>query len=185
MDVCGRSAMSARRSNWSCMAFGLLPDPRQALALIATGDRNFFLTRAGECPWRAQDPVTTAAAATPRAAVIRWHSRGSRIPLPADSADDTHRDTSRPATAVDAAALDDKPAAAYWAHWPVRDVRLPSPAILLHLLATAAAATKLGPHMLTLEHDVLAVPAFGDRPTPAGRPGPPGTVAFGFGRSRG
>jgi hypothetical protein len=161
-----------------------LPDPRQALALIAAGDRHFFLVRAGECPWRTEDPATTAAAATPRAAVIRWHSRGSRIPLPADSVDDTHRDAHEPAATTGAAAPDDEPAA-HWAHWPAYGVRLPSPATLLHLLATTAAATRLGPHMLTLEHDVLAVPAFGDRLTPPDRPGTPATVAFGFGRGRG
>jgi hypothetical protein len=166
-----------------------LPDPRQALALIAAGDRHFFLTRAGECPWRTQDPVTTAAAATPRAAAIRWHSRGSRIQLPATNA---YRDAPEPATAIaaadaqqDGAVPDDEPATVYWAHWPVRGVKLPSPVILLHLLATAAAATRLGPHMLTLEHDVLAIPAFGDRPIPGDLPSTPAPVAFGFSRGRG
>lgn len=149
-----------------------LPDPRQALALIAAGDSHFFLTQAGECPWRTQDPVTTAAAATPRAAVIRWHSQGSRIPLPASSTAAAHtKGTATP---------DNEPAAAYWVHWPGQAVKLASPAVLLHLLATAAAATRLGPDMLTLAHDVLAIPVFGEPPTTPIPPRILPTAAFGF-----
>src|SRR5579884_4375462 len=59
-----------------------LPDPRRALAVIAAGDRHFFLAEAGDCPWRGQDPATTAVTAA-AGTVIRWHSLGSRIPLPA------------------------------------------------------------------------------------------------------
>jgi hypothetical protein len=154
-----------------------LPDPRLALALIAAGDSHFFLTQAGECPWRTQDPVTTAAAATPRAAVIRWHSQGSRIPLPASGTDDTGSDATEPGEATDAAA--------YWVHWPRRPIKLTSPAVLLHLLATAAASTKLGPHMLTLDHNVLAIPVFGEPPTATTHPTIPPSPAFGFDRDHG
>jgi hypothetical protein len=143
-----------------------LPDPRRALALVAAGERHFFLTLAGECPWQTQDPVTTAAT-TPRAAIIRWHSQGSRIPLPNSGTDDTSLD-----------------APARWVHWPGQGVKLPSPAVLLHLLATATAATRLGPNMLTLTHDVLAIPVFGDPPTTAASPRVSPAAAFGFGRDQ-
>jgi hypothetical protein len=166
-----------------------LPDPRKALALIAAGDRHFFLARAGECPWRTQDPVTTAAAATPRAAVIRWHSQGSRIPLPASGTDPDASELGAATGAVHpdlgATAPGYEPAAPYWVHWPRQGIKLTSPAVLLHLLATAAAATRLGPNMLTLDHDVLAIPVFGEPPTTPVRPRVPSPAAFGFGRRHG
>jgi hypothetical protein len=157
-----------------------LPDPRQALALIAAEDRHFFLTRAGECPWQTQDPMTTAAA-TPRAAVIRWHSHGSRIPLPASTGLDViDPGAATGAVAPDkrAAAPDSGPVAAYWVHWPGQAVELASPAVLLHLLATAAAATRLGLNMLTLDQDVLAIPVFGEPPTTPVRPTLPAAAWF-------
>lgn len=146
----------------------MLPDPRQALAVIAAGDSHFFLVRAGECPWRVQDQVTTATAAS-GTAVIRWHSGGSRIPAPPWP---TAGDSSTPAAAV-------------WAHLPDRAIRLPSPAVLLHLLATATATTKLGPHMLTLDDGVLAIPMLGQpSAATADHPEVLPAVAFGFGRGR-
>jgi hypothetical protein len=166
-----------------------LPDPRRALALIAAGDRHFFLTQAGECPWRSQDPATTAAVATPRAAVIRWHSQGSRIPLPSSSTSD---DAVKPAVSASdlvpgqsASASGNEPAAAHWMHWPDRGLKLSSPAVLLHLLATAAAAIRLGPHMLVLDHDVLAIPLFGETPTAEASPRTRSAPAFGFSRNHG
>jgi hypothetical protein len=121
-----------------------LPDPRQALAVVATADSQFFLARAGECPWRTQDPVTSAVADRPHTAMIRWHSMGSRIPVPPGD-----------------------PTRAAWAHWPDRGVKLASPAVLLHLLAPAAATASLGPHMLALDGGVLVIPAFADPPAAA------------------
>jgi hypothetical protein len=130
-----------------------LPDPRQAMVLIAAGGSGLFLARAGECPWERQDPVTTATAtSTQGAVVIRWHSMGSRIPLPllgtpcsGREADGSQARTNEPR----------------WLHLPDQGVRLTSPVVLLHLLAAAAATTRLGPHMLALPHSALAVPIFG------------------------
>ncbi|MGH3160038.1 MAG: hypothetical protein ACRDNF_26170 [Streptosporangiaceae bacterium] len=132
-----------------------LPDPRQALALITTEDRQFFLARAGECPWRTQDPVTSAVADRPHAAVIRWHSMGSRIPAPPCCPG--------PGTREPGGDQADEARAA-WAHWPDLGVKLTSPAVLLHLLGQATATASLGPHMLALDHGALVIPAFGDRP---------------------
>jgi hypothetical protein len=128
-----------------------LPDPRQALALITTADRHFFLARAGECPWRTQDPVTSAVADRPHAAVIRWHSMGSRILAP-------------PHLPAPGTREPDDEARASWSHWPDRGVRLTSPAVLLHLLGPAVATASLGPHMLALDGGVLVIPAFGEPP---------------------
>jgi hypothetical protein len=145
-----------------------LPDPRHALAVIAAGDKHLFLVRAGECPWHIQDPATTAATTTSGAAVIRWHSRGSRIPVPPDQADSVPRSGVQPV----------------WAHRPGRGIRLPEASVLIHLLATAAAVTKLGPHMLALDEGVLAIPALGE--PPASEPSslaadPADATTFGFG----
>jgi hypothetical protein len=121
-----------------------LPDPRQALAVIAAGDRHFFIVRSGECPWQEQDPATTAVTTASGAPVVRWHSRGSRIPAP-DSSDGDCQSGTQPV----------------WAHLPDRSIRLADPAILLNLLARAAATTRLGPHMLALDEGVLAIPVLG------------------------
>lgn len=145
-----------------------LPDPRHALAVIAAADRHFFVVRTGGCPWRVQDPVTTAVTADSSATVIRWHSRGSRIPAPTDPAGDSDWNEARPV----------------WAYLPSRGARLPTAAILLHLLATAAATTRLGPHMLALDEGVLAIPVFGEPPhSPPSGPAEASTRApttFGF-----
>lgn len=107
-----------------------LPDPRHALAVIAAGDSHFFIVRSGECPWQEHDPATIAATVSTGVPVIRWHSRGNRIPAPPVPADDGDPGGVQPV----------------WAHLPDRSIRLPGPAILLRLLATAAAMTRLGPH---------------------------------------
>ncbi len=155
-----------------------LPDPRHAMAVIAAGDRYFFLALAGTCPWRAGDPSTTAVAGSAiDAAAIRWHSQGSRIPAPSIG----------PGRTGDGGQ-------AAWAHLPGLGVRLASPAILLHLLATAAATARHGPHVLALPGGVHAIPALGGGQ--AGAPGVPPRVdesavrlaraptPFGFGGSR-
>jgi hypothetical protein len=194
-----------------------LPDPSQALALITAGDRHFFLAQAGECPWQAQDPVTTAAAAS-AGAVIRWHSQGSRIPVPPGPVYARHAGRSEPASGQRAgqptsgqpdrdrasggritADRDGRAQAGRgpgsggeaarepvsWIHLPDRGIRLPGPAVLLHLLATAVALTRLGPHLLALDGGVLAVPVLGEPPvfpagSPAALPGSP-AVRLGFG----
>jgi hypothetical protein len=146
-----------------------LPDPRHALAVIAAGDRYLFLVQAGECPWHTQDPATTAVALASGASVIRWHSWGSRIPAPPYPAG------SGPGGR----------AQAVWAHLPSRGITLPEASVLMHLLATAAALTRLGPHMLALDEGVLAIPVLGEPPaSPPGNPAadPAGTATtFGFG----
>lgn len=118
-----------------------LPDPGRALVVIAAGDRHFFLARAGDCPWQAEDQVTSAVAGKPEAAVISWHSRGSRIPAPSQG---TSQDPDRAA----------------WVCLPDRGVKLCSPAVLLRLLTTAMAMTRFGPHMLALDQGIVAIPAF-------------------------
>ena len=101
--------------------------------------------------------------------VIRWRSWGSRIPAPPHPADDS------PLGRVQAV----------WAHLPGRGIMLPEASVLMHLLATAAAVTRLGPHMLALDEGVLAIPVLGEPPasppgSPAADPGGPATT-FGFG----
>lgn len=150
-----------------------LPDPRKAMAVIGAGDSYFFLAQAGECPWETQDPVTTAATAS-AGAVIRWHSKGSRIPAPPGPTGIGHGTGGNPADG----------ASATWAHRPDRGIRLPSPAVLLHLLTPAVAVTRLGPQLLALDEGVLAIPVLGEPPTsaadgPATLPPPtPVTLAF-------
>jgi hypothetical protein len=121
-----------------------LPPPAEAMAVIADGDSSYFLAQAGTCPWTSQDPLVTGIADQADQPVIRWHSSGSRIPFPAS--DGTGRDVA-------------------WAHLPSRGLRLPTPAVLLHLLARATAALQHGPQMLTLPGDVLAIPILGQTPT--------------------
>ncbi len=140
-----------------------LPDPRHALAVIAAGERLFFIAAAGDCPWHAEDPVTTRTSSRPDVAVIKWHSNGSRIPAPPGKGD------ADPAE---------------WAHVPDRGVRLARPAVLLHLLAAAAATVRHGPQMLALPGGVLAVPALGGQPRQSSAsaagplPRPHGAVGF-------
>jgi transcriptional regulator with XRE-family HTH domain len=123
-----------------------LPDPHQALAVIACHDRAFFLAAAGSYPWADLKP-----SASPRSAadapVIGWHSGGSPIPAP-PSPD-----------------RDGQPAA--WAYPPTKQLELASPVMLLDLLAKAITATRPDPHALTLPGGVLAVPAVGSPVNPA------------------
>jgi hypothetical protein len=140
-----------------------LPPPGEAMAVIAAGDSSYFLAQAGTCPWTSQDPLVARTAGQTGQPVIRWHSSASRIPFPPGNGH-----------------------AVTWAHLPARGMRLPDPAVLLHLLATATAALQHGPQMLTLPGDVLAIPVLGSTPadhppTPA-HPGP--AIPFGFERPR-
>jgi transcriptional regulator with XRE-family HTH domain len=112
-----------------------LPDPAEALAAIAAKSRCYFLANAGEFPWT---PPDTDAAAETGGGAIRWHSHDSPIPLPPSHNGSRH--------------------AAVWVYAPPGPVRLASPAVLLHLLATAAAAARQA-DMLLLPSGVTAVPA--------------------------
>ena len=136
-----------------------LPSPAEAMAVITAGDSSYFLAQAGTCPWTGQDPTITRTADQSSQPVIRWHSSASRIPFPPGN----HPE-------------------ATWAHLPTRTMRLPSPAVLLHLLATATATLQRGPRMLTLPGNVLAIPILGS--TSATRPPCPPLPApanpFGF-----
>lgn len=128
-----------------------LPDPGEALAVIASGDRWFFLAEAGSCPWRANDRTVFTAQGGPVApewapgGVIRWHSHGARIPAP------DARTEPGGMNALDAG----------WAVVPSRRIRLPCPVALLGLLARAAEATRLGPPALTLPGGAMTVPVLG------------------------
>jgi len=144
-----------------------LPAPAEAMAVIATADSFYFLAQSGTCPWTTQDPAVTRTTGQAGQPVIRWHSSASRIPFPTANGHE-----------------------ATWAHLPTRAMRLPNPAVLLHLLATATAALQHGPHMLTLPGNVLAIPILGDTPAapsvssqpPSGYPRP--AIRFGFEQPR-
>jgi hypothetical protein len=114
-----------------------LPDPQEALAVISCGQRCFFLAAAGSFVW-AGLPVT-AASATADMPAVRWHSDGSRIPVP-------------PGTDPDGQL-------AAWAFLPTRRIELASAVMLLDLLGKAAAAAGLGRQALALPGSVLVVPA--------------------------
>jgi DNA-binding XRE family transcriptional regulator len=115
-----------------------LPGPGDALAVVAAGDRWFFLVQAGACPWAAPDTADPPAAGLD-GVVVRWHAVGSRIPVPPS------RD--REGLEVE------------WAHPPPARVRLADPVILLDLLARALLLTGGGRHVLTLPGGVSVVPA--------------------------
>jgi transcriptional regulator with XRE-family HTH domain len=117
----------------------MLPDPRQALAVIACGDRFFFLAAAGSCPWAGQDLSADLPGAVD-APVVGWHSGGSRIPAPPTGAWDGQH--------------------AAWAYLPSRGIELACPVMLLDLLAKAVAAAQ-SQQALTLPGGVLAVPILG------------------------
>jgi len=118
-----------------------LPDPRQALAMIACADRCYFLVAAGAFPWPCL-PVSRAPGAAGRPGVI-WHSCGSKIPAPPGTGPG-----GEPVT---------------WAWQPSGRVRLASPVMLLDLLAKAVAATRQQPAALSLPGDVCVVPVLGTR----------------------
>jgi DNA-binding XRE family transcriptional regulator len=124
----------------------MLPDPREALALITCADRCYFLVAAGAFPWPSLAPGSEVADPASGPAVS-WHSRGSQIPAPPGTG---------PGGGV-----------AAWACLLSGPVRLASPVMMLDLLAKAVAATRQQPPALTLPGDVRVVPVFG-----ASRPGP-------------
>jgi DNA-binding XRE family transcriptional regulator len=118
-----------------------LPCPQDALAVVAAGDRWFFLVQAGACPWAGPDLAGAPPASSALGVVLRWHAGGSRIPVP----------PSRDGTGQRVA----------WAYPPPGRVRLADPVVLLDLLARAAALTGDRNHVLTLPGGVCVVPTAG------------------------
>ena len=112
-----------------------LPDPADALVVIVSGSRCYFLTRSGACPWTRRDAGDPA---KPGTVTVRWHADGSRVLVPPSPLPDGER--------------------AVWAHLPAPGAQLASPMALLHVLAQAAAATRHGGSLI-LPGGVLAVPA--------------------------
>jgi transcriptional regulator with XRE-family HTH domain len=114
-----------------------LPDPDTALAVIAAGERCYFLARSGASPWTRRDAAEAGSAGV---APVRWHAGGSRVLAPPS-----------PLPGGDCAA---------WAHVPSAGGGLASPMALLHLLAQAVTATR-DRYGLVLPGAVRAVPASG------------------------
>ena len=119
-----------------------MPDPRRSLAAVVHKDRCFFLAAAGSYPWAGQHPAAgnEHPGDTP---TVRWHS-GTRIPAP-------------PARSRSGQA-------AAWAYLPAGEILLPSPVMLLDLLAKASAATWRPKWALTLPGGVLAIGVPGSSP---------------------
>jgi transcriptional regulator with XRE-family HTH domain len=107
-----------------------LPGPQDALAVVAAGERFFFLVQAGACPWVGPGPAGARPERTAAGAVVRWHAGGSRIPAPPS--------------------LDGDGQSVVWAHPPPERLRLADPVILLDLLARAATLTGDQDQVLTL-----------------------------------
>lgn len=122
-----------------------LPDPSRALAVIATGDRCYFLAAPGDQPWAggrtaaAREPDQGTAGRAGGGPVIRWHGHGGRVPVPPSSLPAGGR--------------------AGWAHLPSCRPFLVPPVALLGLLATAAATANSGEPCLTFPGGVVVVPA--------------------------
>jgi transcriptional regulator with XRE-family HTH domain len=114
-----------------------LPDPADALAVIAAGSRCLFLVRSGACPWTRRDTGAAGPAGAPPRAAVRWHADGGRVLAPPSRLEGGER--------------------AEWAHVPDGEGRLASPMALLHVLAAATAATSQGVG-LVLPGGICAVP---------------------------
>jgi transcriptional regulator with XRE-family HTH domain len=118
-----------------------LPHPARALVAITAGDRCYFLTAAGGFPWTGSEPapVPGGRGEDMAGAVIRWHARGGRIPVPPSRLPAGER--------------------AAWAYLPARPVRLAPAIALLGLLGTAAAAAGHNGASLTLPGGIRVIPA--------------------------
>lgn len=126
-----------------------LPSPADALAVIAAGERWYFLVQAGACPWdphaegpHAEGPQAAASAGPGMPGgggpVLRWHAEGSRVPVPPSRDEDGEL--------------------AAWAYRPPARFRPADPVVLLGLLALAARVTgEAG--VLTLPGGVRVLPA--------------------------
>ena len=119
------------------MRLPALPHPARSLAVITAGDRCYFLTAPGNCPWAGHEPALALAPGA--GGVIRWHAAGGRIPVPPSGLPGGQR--------------------ASWAHLPSHPIRLAPPVALLGLLATAAATAGHGPAGLTLPGGIRVIPA--------------------------
>jgi transcriptional regulator with XRE-family HTH domain len=116
-----------------------LPSPRDALVVIAAGDRFLFLVQSGACPWAGPGPAGMSPSAEPPGAVVRWHAGGSTIPAPPPAEGSGQQ-------------------AAAWAHPPPGRPRLADPVILLDLLARAV-ATASHQRRLRMPGGTCVVPA--------------------------
>ena len=115
-----------------------LPDPDTALAVIASGERCYFLSRSGASPWTRRNAAEAGSAGV---APVRWHASGCKVLAPPSRAPGGDR--------------------AAWVHAPSAGGRLASPMALLHLLAQSVIATR-DSWGLVLPGGVRAVPATGD-----------------------
>lgn len=115
-----------------------LPGPRDALTVIAVGDRWLFLVQSGGFPWIMPAPAVTPERGVRQPAVI-WHGAGSRIPAPP-----TEDAAAPPVT---------------WAYSPETQVRLADPIMLLDLLARAMALAGRHDHRMIMPGGVAVIPA--------------------------
>ena len=116
-----------------------LPGPRDALAVVAAGDRFLFLVQPGACPWTGPDLAVATPGGGPPGVLVRWHSGGSRIPAPPSRDSRGQRVT--------------------WAHPAPGRVRLADPIVLLDLLVKAVALAGHRRHVLTFPGGISVVPA--------------------------
>jgi transcriptional regulator with XRE-family HTH domain len=120
-----------------------LPAPADAMAVIATPGRFFFLVQPGACPWADSDLAPVPGPAATHGAgdepAVRWHARGSKIVAPPSPGPDGHYVT--------------------WAHPPPSPVRLADPIVLLDLLARAVAIAGHQHRLLTMPGGVRVTPA--------------------------
>jgi hypothetical protein len=115
-----------------------LPRPADALAVIASGNRFFFLAQPGVFPWAGPDSAhgsLDGAAGTE----VRWHTGGSRIPAP-------------PSTDASGHLVE-------WAHPPPARIRLAGPVVLPDLLSRVMVMTGHKNQVLTLPGGLRVVPA--------------------------
>jgi len=116
-----------------------LPGPRDALAVVAAGDRFLFLVQPGACPWTGPDLAVATPGGGPPGVLVRWHSGGSRIPAPPSRDSRGQRVT--------------------WAHPAPGRVRLADPIVLLDLLVKAVALAGHRRHLLTFPGGISVVAA--------------------------
>jgi hypothetical protein len=116
-----------------------LPGPQDALAVIATSDRFFFLVQAGACPWTSRDMLSAPLAGECVGVRVRWHCGGKRILAPPSKDTEGQR--------------------VEWGYPPPNRVRLADPVVLLDLLARAVALTGPRTHVLTLPGGIAVMPA--------------------------
>lgn len=104
-----------------------LPSSATALAVIAAGDRWYFLAEAGGCPWTGDDdaPMPDGADSHDAGPVMCWHTHGSQIPVPPSPLADGHL--------------------AVWRYLPSEPPHLAPAGRLLGLLTTALPGVRVVP----------------------------------------